>query len=70
MSFMRSPLLIPYLDEVVEFPRAVEGSPCRTIDADDGPPPFARDGLEPHVFPARRSLRAEVERVRAVRVYL
>ncbi len=51
------------LDVVVEFPRAVEGRRCRTIDAESGPPSFARDGLDPHAFFARRSLWAEVERV-------
>jgi len=34
-----------HLDDVVEFPRAVEGRRCRTIDAETGPPPFARRSL-------------------------
>ena len=55
-----------HLDDVVEFPSAVEGRRCRTINAEGPPPSFARDGLDPHAFSARRSLRAEVEIVGAI----
>ncbi len=55
---------------IIEFPRAVEGRRLRAIDAEGGPPPFARDGLDPHTFFARRSLWAEVEIVGAVCVCL
>ena len=59
-----------HLDDVVEFPSAVEGRRCRTIDAEGPQPSFARDGLDPHAFFARRSLRAEVEIVGVICVYL
>ena len=56
------------LDVVVEFPPAVEGRGCRTIDTESGPPSYARDGLGPHAFFARQSVWAEVERVGAIGV--